>query len=348
MTTENDHTWILWCTIEAALKLLLWLLVAWLTVRMYLKCTLGMCESLEKMDGKTVIITGGNSGVGKETARDLARRNARVILACRNLKKAQQVADEIFRETNQRVVIKHLDLASFKSVREFAKDINQSESRLDVLINNAGIVNYTDKKVTEDGYELCFQSNYLGHFLLTLLLTGLLKKTAPSRVVNVSSSLHLFGSVSRIKEHALGTNPPRHPFVNYFDTKKAQVIFTRYLADKLKRFQVTVNAVHPGLTSTNILDVREGFAAGYFKVYFYLFGKTSEEGAQTSIYAAVAPELQEKAGHLFAECGKRSFDWTSRNHEVEEELFKTSCSMAGLTDAELQECFQKGADFRGR
>lgn len=307
-----------------------------------------MCQSLEKMDGKTVIITGGNSGIGKETAKELARRNARVILACRNLTKARKVAEEVLRETNKRLVVRHLDLASFKSVREFAKDINQSEPRLDVLINNAGMTNYKDETVTEDGCEMTFQSNYFGHFLLTLLLLGLLKKSAPSRVINVSSCLHLLGSVSNVKERAQGSHHERRPNTYYSDSKRAQLVFTRALSDMLRRCHVTVNAVHPGMTNTNMFSKREGLFAGLVNVYFCLFAKTCEEGAQTSIYAAVAPELQEKTGHLFAECGKWSFDWTPRNHEEEEKLFNISCSTVGLTDAELHACLYTNVDFHDR
>ncbi|KAM7281902.1 retinol dehydrogenase 11 [Ixodes scapularis] len=122
----------------------------------------------------------GVAGIGKETAKELARRKARVILACRNLEKADKAMQEIFEETQQKVVIKRLDLASLRSVREFADDILKTESRLDVLVNNAGLINDTSKvQLTEDGYEVCFQSNYLGHFLLTILLSG---KESVSRV----------------------------------------------------------------------------------------------------------------------------------------------------------------------
>uniref|UniRef100_A0A1S4LA05 Uncharacterized protein n=2 Tax=Ixodes scapularis TaxID=6945 RepID=A0A1S4LA05_IXOSC len=111
--------------------------------------------------------------IGKETAKELARRKARVILACRNINKGQEAANEIFLETQQAVVVKHLDLSSLKSVRDFARDIVFTEPRLDVLINNAGMTLVDDQlHLTEDGYELAFQTNYLGHFLLTMLLLG--------------------------------------------------------------------------------------------------------------------------------------------------------------------------------
>ncbi|CAN7944400.1 unnamed protein product [Ixodes hexagonus] len=167
-----DHA-ILWrvCSYVAVIMLMLVALV--LCIKAYLHISKGFCKSAQMLNGKTVIVTGANTGIGKETAKELARRKARVILACRNLDKAKEAAQEILEETQQPVIVKQLDLASLKSVREFAEDILRTESRLDVLINNAGISTYDEKAVlTEDGFEVCFQSNYIGHVLLTLLLAG--------------------------------------------------------------------------------------------------------------------------------------------------------------------------------
>ncbi|KAL1434709.1 hypothetical protein MTO96_011410 [Rhipicephalus appendiculatus] len=167
------------------------LVVAGLCIKVHQLYNKGIYRGTVSMLGKTVIVTGSNSGIGKETAKELARRKARVILACRNVQRAHKAAQDIFADTGETVVVKQLDLCSFKSVRAFAEDIIRTEPRLDVLINNAG--NIPDKLLlTEDGYEVGLQSNYLGHFLLTILLTELLKKSAPSRVVNLSSVLHHF------------------------------------------------------------------------------------------------------------------------------------------------------------
>ncbi|XP_075535676.1 retinol dehydrogenase 13-like isoform X2 [Dermacentor variabilis] len=133
----------------------------------------GVCRSEASMEGKTVIVTGANAGIGKATATDLAKRKARVILACRNMERAKRAAQEIFDATGQVAVVKQLDLASFRSVNDFCDDVLKTESRLDVLINNAGIVTESKGiKLTEDGYELCYQSNYLSHYLLTMRLLG--------------------------------------------------------------------------------------------------------------------------------------------------------------------------------
>ncbi|KAK8786950.1 hypothetical protein V5799_023283, partial [Amblyomma americanum] len=180
------------------------------------------------MSGKTVVITGANSGIGKETAKALCRRNARVILACRNLDKARVAAEEIAQQTGVRPVFMQLDLCSLKSVREFAQEVLEREERLDVLINNAGCLAPPKRTETEDGFEVTFQSNHLGHFLLTNLLLGLLKRSAPSRIVNVGSDAHRFGafdgdiSFNRYNRNRI-----------YATTKLFNMLFTMELAERL-------------------------------------------------------------------------------------------------------------------
>lgn len=150
----------------------------------------GVCKNTVSMKGKTVLITGANTGLGKETALELARRQARVILACRSLDKGQQAAEEIRSKVKDaEIVVKSLGLSSLESVRKFASEILKEEGRLDVLINNAGV--YMDPPVpkTQDGFEMHFGVNHLGHFLLTNLLLSLLEKSSPSRIVVVASSL---------------------------------------------------------------------------------------------------------------------------------------------------------------
>jgi retinol dehydrogenase-14 len=142
------------------------------------------------LDGKTAIVTGANTGIGKETAAEFAKRGARVIMACRNLNQAEAAMKEIVQNTgNKSVVVTHLDLASLKSVRAFAEDV-KNEARLDILINNAGVFNLPAFSKTQDGFEMTMGVNHFGHFLLTNLLLDLLKQSAPSRVVVVSSVLH--------------------------------------------------------------------------------------------------------------------------------------------------------------
>ena len=164
---------------------------------------------------------------------DFAQRGARVILACRNEEKAKDAARDIITETgSNQVVVRIVDLASFESVRAFAKLINETEERLDILVNNAGLGG--PYRVTEDGYESIFQVNYLCHFLLTLLLVEKLKKSAPSRIVNVSSIAHnAKGAALQLDDFKLSKDK-FDALVRYTQSKLAQVVFTRELSKRLE------------------------------------------------------------------------------------------------------------------
>ena len=147
----------------------------------------GTCHSKARLDGKTCIVTGSNTGIGKETALDFAQRGARVILACRDLNRANKAAEEIRKSTgNGNVIVQSLDLASLESVRKFADHFNRTEERLDILVNNAAVM-ASPRWETKDGFEMQFGVNHLGHFLLTNLLLNKLKASSPSRIVNVSA-----------------------------------------------------------------------------------------------------------------------------------------------------------------
>ena len=150
----------------------------------------GRCHSTKSLKGKTVVITGANTGIGKETAVDLAKRGARIIIGCRNMEKGKEALKEIQeRSGSTDVFLEKLDLASLDSVRKFADNILKNERRLDILINNAGVAGCPHQK-TEDGFEMQFGTNHLGHFLLTMLLLDRLERSAPSRIINVSSNRH--------------------------------------------------------------------------------------------------------------------------------------------------------------
>ena len=183
--------------------------------------------------GKTAIVTGANTGIGKETALDFAQRGARVILACRDEEKAKDAARNIIAKTgSDKVVVRILDLASFESVRAFAKLINETEERLDILVNNAGLGG--PYRVTKDGYESVFQVNYLSHFLLTLLLMKKLKKSAPSRIVNVSSIGHdTKGAALQLDDFKLSKDKC-DPISRYAQSKLAQVVFTKEISTRLE------------------------------------------------------------------------------------------------------------------
>ncbi|XP_026828345.1 retinol dehydrogenase 11-like isoform X2 [Ooceraea biroi] len=202
------------------------------------------CTSDARLDNKIAVITGANSGIGKETARDFYRRGARVILACRNMEKARLAVEDIKDNPFPRgydctgklgeLALCHLDLCNLKSVRECAMHLLTTESAIHLLINNAGVMMSPYEK-TVDGFELQLQSNYLGHFLLTLLLLPRMQSSAPGcRIVNVSSLSYIFGNI-----HFADMNLERSwkmitPFKAYTQSKLANILFTKELARRLK------------------------------------------------------------------------------------------------------------------
>lgn len=233
-----------------------------ITTSLYMKLTKGICKSNVRLDGKTVLITGANSGIGLETARDFAQRGARVILAVRNMEKGIDAAKDIMRTTRtNNLVVRKLDLACLEEIRKFAQQINDGEKRLDILVLNAGIAGINRKYLTEENLELHMVSNHFGHFLLTNLLLPLLcessiikdrPSTDPVRIVVVSSVMHWYG---KIEFDNLNSEKQFNPARIYNDTKLANLLFTFEMSRKLKKEgfnNVIVNAVHPGPVQTNL------------------------------------------------------------------------------------------------
>ena len=212
----------------------------------------GVCRSQARLDGKTVIITGANTGIGLETAVDLAKRNARVILACRSVERGETAAVEVRKRSgNDNVVFIQLDLASLDSVRKFAAKILEEEPRIDILINNAGMspLGLPERTFTTDGFERSFGVNHLGHFLLTNLLLDRIKEAPSARIVNVSSLAHRWGNID------LDNLNLEHSYSSlraYNSSKLANILFTRFLAKRLEGTCVTTNALHPGAINTEL------------------------------------------------------------------------------------------------
>ena len=210
----------------------------------------GVCRSKAMLNGKTVIITGANTGIGKATAIDLAKRNARVILACRSQEKGKKAEMDVRRESGSSNVHFHqLDLSSFASIKKFAKEILSEESSIDVLINNAAVMFCAFGK-TEDGFETQFGVNHLGHFLLTNLLLDKIKQAPEGRIVTVSSLGHTY--TSKFDLDTINSEAHYSPYDAYFKSKLANVLFTKELAKRLTGTNVTANSVHPGGVSTEL------------------------------------------------------------------------------------------------
>ncbi|XP_059191969.1 retinol dehydrogenase 11-like isoform X2 [Centropristis striata] len=291
----------------------------------------GVCHSKVMLDGKTVLITGGNTGIGKETAVDLARRGAKVILACRDMDRANKAAEEVKKRSgNDNVVVKKLDLASLESVRQLAKDVLASEKRLDILINNAGIMS-CPKWQTAEGFEMQFGVNHLGHFLLTSCLLDLLKKSAPSRIVNVSSLAHEKGEIYFDDIHL---DKDYNHWKSYAQSKLANVLFTRELANRLQGTGVTTYSLHPGVIRTELgrhLWPRTPLWKKVIYTPFMFFIKSPTEGAQTTIYCAVEESLQNESGLYYSDCAPKTAAPQGLDDEAAKKLWDISASMVGLT-----------------
>ncbi|XP_061650683.1 retinol dehydrogenase 12 isoform X1 [Phyllopteryx taeniolatus] len=285
----------------------------------------GVCMSSTRLDGKTVLITGANTGIGKETALDLATRGARVVMACRNVDKGEEAAASIRAAYAQaQVEVRELDLADTCSIRSFAHHFLRDFTHLHVLINNAGVMMCPYTK-TNDGFEVHIGVNHLGHFLLTSMLVDLLKRSAPARIVVVSSLAHNFGW---IRFHDLHSQGSYNSGLAYCQSKLANVLFARELARRLKGSNVTVNSVHPGTVNSDL--TRHSTLMMIFFSVFSVFLKTPREGAQTTVYCAVAEELHSISGKHFSDCTPAFVAPQGRSDEAARRLWDTSCELLGI------------------
>jgi NAD(P)-dependent dehydrogenase (short-subunit alcohol dehydrogenase family) len=276
------------------------------------------------MSGKVVVITGGNAGIGKETAVGVARTGARVVITARDERRGQAAWKEIRERTgSQDVDVMALDLASLASIRSFAADFRDRYDRLDVLVNNAGCL-LSKRQETEDGFESTFGVNHLGHFLLTRLLLDVLTTSAPSRIVNVSSHAHK-GARQGLDFDDLQSTRHYRPLPVYSKSKLANIYFTRALAPRVEQHGVTVNALHPGF-------VRSQFALGGDTGHFYSLGVriaspfaiSARRGARTSIYLASSPELVGVTGAYYFRCKPASISPAARDNDAARRLFDVS------------------------
>nr|XP_010974909.2 retinol dehydrogenase 11 [Camelus dromedarius] len=285
----------------------------------------GVCTSTVQLPGKVAVVTGANTGIGKETAKELAKRGARVYLACRDVQKGELVAREIQTMTgNQEVLARKLDLADTKSIRTFAEGFLAEEKHLHILINNAGVMMCPYSK-TADGFEMHMGVNHLGHFLLTHLLLEKLKESAPSRVVNVSSLAHHLG---RIHFHNLQGEKFYNAGLAYCHSKLANILFTKELARRLKGSGVTAYSVHPGTVNSDL--VRHSSVMRFFWLLFSFFFKTPQQGAQTSLYCALTEGLEILNGNHFSDCHVAWVSAQARNETVARRLWDVSCDLLGI------------------
>ena len=277
------------------------------------------------LQDQTILITGATSGIGRITARELARKGAQVVIVGRNPEKTQSIASEIQRSTgNPRVAMLIGDLSDLSEVRRIATEFRQRFDRLSVLINNAGAVFFAHR-TSADGFEMTLALNHLSPFLLTNLLLERLEASAPARIITVSSMAHW--SV-RINPDNLSGKRFYWGWRAYAQSKLMNVLFTRELARRVGK-GVTVNCLHPGFVATNFGKSNGGIFRPLWSL-FELAAISPEQGAQTSIYLASSPEVAEVTGEYFVDCHPRPSSPESYNDETARRLWETSLKLTGL------------------
>jgi len=280
------------------------------------------------MSGKTCVVTGANSGIGKETALGLAQIGAHVVMVCRNADKGKAAMEDVRRESgNSQVDLLIADMSSQASVRALAKQIHDKYPRLEVLINNAG-GGAGAGQLSADGIELTLATNHLGAALLTILVLDLLKAGAPSRIVNVSSEAH--GSAKKLEMSRVQVVEPgiMGGLAMYGRSKLLMNAFTFALARKLEGTGVTCNCLHPGVVDTNIFNG----SRGAFKLVVALmkpFMLDSKRGAAVSLWAATSPDLVNVTGKYFVKSKEKESSALSRDPKVQEEIWQWTEKMVG-------------------
>ncbi|XP_047527112.1 retinol dehydrogenase 11-like [Vanessa atalanta] len=317
------------------------IIIVALTVGLYEKSTNAICTSKKRLDGKTAIVTGGTTGMGLQIATDFADRGARVIIACPFKNEGVDALKYISDKTsNTDVVFKMLDLSSITSIREFATDVLNNEKRLDILMNNAG-VGAVREFITDDGMSFIMQVNYFGQFLLTLLLLPLLNKTGttsdPARIVNTSSVLHNFGFINI---HKINDLRYWFPVQFYANSKLSVMLFAHELTKRLKRNNVVVNCVDPGMVGTGIFRSVGNILGGVLTMIGFVLFKTPWLGAQTAIHVALDKKAGEISGQLFKNCKLTRAKRSAYNDEIAGELWNISTSLVGLSSEAMEKCFQ--------
>lgn len=267
----------------------------------------------------TILVTGATDGLGKEAVVELARMGARILLHGRNPERAARAVEEVKKKSGSGCVEPVIaDFSSLRQVREMAADVQERFGRLDVLVNNAGVF-MKDRVLTEDGFELTFQVNHLAHFLLTHLLLELLKNSAPSRIINVSSMAHAnakldFGNLQGEKKYGA--------YGAYARSKLANILFTYELAERLHGTGVTANALHPGVIATKLL--RSGFGG--------FGGSSAKKGAESIVYLATSPKGDTVTGKYFVKNEVADSSLITYDRKVRKEFWRVSEKLAGSVE----------------
>jgi NAD(P)-dependent dehydrogenase (short-subunit alcohol dehydrogenase family) len=279
------------------------------------------------MQGKTVLVTGANQGIGKATALALSRQGARVVIVARNPDKGRAAVADIEAATGSHgnVDLIVADLSLQAEVRRAAAEFKSRHARLDVLVNNAGVF-VPERRVTAEGLEETFALNHLAYFLLTQQLLDVLKTSAPARIVNVSSDAHRHGKM--YWEDLQFSNCRYSGFRAYAQSKLANILFTYELARRLEGTRVTANALHPGVVASGFGRTYPG-PMGVFYTLAGVFMLTPEQGAKTSIYVASSPEVEGISGKYFSRCKQARSSKISHCEASQRKLWALSEEIVG-------------------
>jgi Dehydrogenases with different specificities (related to short-chain alcohol dehydrogenases) len=270
------------------------------------------------LKNKVILITGSTDGIGKQCALELARKGATVLLHGRNPSLGKTVLEQSSSDLqNDKLGLFVADFASLKQVRRLADEILDKHTKLDVLVNNAGVY-MRDRQLTEDGFEVTFGVNHLAPFLLTNLLLDLLKKSAPSKIINVSSMVH---QNAPFDFHNLQGEKRFDAYDAYSTSKLANLLFTYVLANRLHNSGVTVNALHPGVIATKML--RAGFGS--------MGGRPVEDGAARIEYLIETPGIENASGKYFVNDKEQTSSPHSRDEKLQKQFWALSEKMVGLS-----------------
>ena len=273
---------------------------------------------MNRLIGKTAIVTGANSGMGMATARALLDEGATVIMLCRSEKRGKEAYEKLLEDGNGRTYLILADLGDYDSIRNFAKQVKERFDKIDILVNNAGFISL-DRQETKEGIERQFGINHVGHFLLTTELLDMMGEG--SRIVNVASGAHKTG---KIHFDDINLHKGFNVFKAYSQSKLANVLFTRELARRVKDRGITVNCCHPGAVATNIgIDRETGFGKTVTKLLKPFF-QTPEQGAATAIFLAMDESVKDITGEYFYKCKVAKSSKRSKDMELAKRLFEFS------------------------
>lgn len=250
------------------------------------------------MAGKHVAITGPTAGIGRYSSLELARRGAQLTLLCRNPDKAEALSNEIVAEGGSKPAVILMDMSDLSSVRAAAEQFLQDNQQLDVLLNNAGLIN-TQRRLSADGFEETLAVNHFAPFLLTGMLLPVLLDTPSARIVNVASAAHTF--VKGMGFDDMHAERNYKTFREYGRSKLANILFTRTLAQRLKDRDITVNCLHPGTVSTSLGQQNDTILTSILPFLIRPFFKSPEGGAQTSLYLCCSDDVSQVSGKYFAD-----------------------------------------------